>query len=328
MSEEARNISPSMNHDLLCCHYCGEASRAYAKLKRCSGCELVMYCSKECQRRAWPEHKAVCRSKPTEDSGSGSGDEAHDTREDGRARFRKSLGYPTVASLSRALNTWIHAHRWSLMTTTKAAVLLAHGLGCRHLDPRTPQLIVYTLSPNTSLAPTPATAFGVDSTTFVAELEATGDGPSYRELWEKVAGGRAALDASLRALGDPSFMGVIPAVYALKDAGVVAHIQEPVWWVPPSSSQEPVDEGTAFWGLQDLLELCNCSINCGLSLRPLFEANAMPVPGVVKKERKMWVWEPLFADADDWDAFVTSLSCYKSMSGLRPRALFALVALS
>ena len=29
-------------------------------LKRCSHCDRVQYCSKECQRKNWPRHKQFC----------------------------------------------------------------------------------------------------------------------------------------------------------------------------------------------------------------------------------------------------------------------------
>ena len=41
------------------CPVCG-AGVAGEALKRCGACKLVCYCSKECQRIAWPVHKAVC----------------------------------------------------------------------------------------------------------------------------------------------------------------------------------------------------------------------------------------------------------------------------
>jgi hypothetical protein len=33
----------------------------YTKLKKCARCRSVVYCSVECQRGAWPRHKAVCK---------------------------------------------------------------------------------------------------------------------------------------------------------------------------------------------------------------------------------------------------------------------------
>jgi hypothetical protein len=36
------------------------------KLKVCTGCRRMRFCSKECLRAAWPEHKLLCRSEMTE----------------------------------------------------------------------------------------------------------------------------------------------------------------------------------------------------------------------------------------------------------------------
>lgn len=58
------------------CVGCG-AGGASQKLKRCGGCTLrhAVYCSSQCQRAHWPEHRAECKadnSNPTEtDSGAG-----------------------------------------------------------------------------------------------------------------------------------------------------------------------------------------------------------------------------------------------------------------
>lgn len=30
-------------------------------LRRCTGCRMIDYCSKECQQKHWPRHKAFCR---------------------------------------------------------------------------------------------------------------------------------------------------------------------------------------------------------------------------------------------------------------------------
>jgi hypothetical protein len=48
------------------CDHCGKAQsqgRGAAKLKACSGCKTVLYCSKECQKADWKGgHKAVCNA--------------------------------------------------------------------------------------------------------------------------------------------------------------------------------------------------------------------------------------------------------------------------
>ena len=38
------------------CWQCGKANP-----KRCSGCRLARYCSRECQWQDWPDHRAQCR---------------------------------------------------------------------------------------------------------------------------------------------------------------------------------------------------------------------------------------------------------------------------
>ena len=43
-----------------CCAGCQQNTQ---KPKRCSRCRVVVYCSIECQRKHWPQHKIVCTSK-------------------------------------------------------------------------------------------------------------------------------------------------------------------------------------------------------------------------------------------------------------------------
>lgn len=41
------------------CWYCRKVV-GKAKVKRCANCRMVWYCSKDCQRKAWPTHKPRC----------------------------------------------------------------------------------------------------------------------------------------------------------------------------------------------------------------------------------------------------------------------------
>lgn len=35
--------------------------------KLCGGCEVVRYCSRECQVLDWPQHKKICKARPIYD---------------------------------------------------------------------------------------------------------------------------------------------------------------------------------------------------------------------------------------------------------------------
>jgi ankyrin repeat protein len=48
---------------VLTCATCGRvAADAGAALSACSRCKAALYCGRECQRLAWPQHKAVCKA--------------------------------------------------------------------------------------------------------------------------------------------------------------------------------------------------------------------------------------------------------------------------
>jgi hypothetical protein len=40
------------------CWLCGSAAE---KLKKCTGCQAALYCSKDCQVAHWKEHKSDCK---------------------------------------------------------------------------------------------------------------------------------------------------------------------------------------------------------------------------------------------------------------------------
>jgi hypothetical protein len=55
---------------------CDQPGCAGAGTHKCSGCGLVYYCSKECQKAHWKAHKSVCKAKREARSGSGGGGSA------------------------------------------------------------------------------------------------------------------------------------------------------------------------------------------------------------------------------------------------------------
>ncbi|KZV76650.1 hypothetical protein PENSPDRAFT_747529 [Peniophora sp. CONT] len=47
------------------CAHCNKGPPTRPELSRCSKCRLSMYCSPECQKAAWKQHKKVCSEAPT-----------------------------------------------------------------------------------------------------------------------------------------------------------------------------------------------------------------------------------------------------------------------
>jgi|EP00985_Skeletonema_marinoi_P009520 hypothetical protein len=49
--------------ELLCCAACGAAEADHVKLKKCTACYLARYCSVQCQRDDWQQHKRACKKR-------------------------------------------------------------------------------------------------------------------------------------------------------------------------------------------------------------------------------------------------------------------------
>jgi hypothetical protein len=52
--------------DMMCCACCGKAEVDDVKLKICTACKLVKYCSVECQKNHRSQHKKACRKRAAE----------------------------------------------------------------------------------------------------------------------------------------------------------------------------------------------------------------------------------------------------------------------
>ena len=51
---------------MLCCDSCGKSELDDIKLKKCTACKSVRYCSVECQRNHRPQHKRECKKRAAE----------------------------------------------------------------------------------------------------------------------------------------------------------------------------------------------------------------------------------------------------------------------
>ncbi|KAK7006168.1 MYND finger domain-containing protein [Favolaschia claudopus] len=77
------------------------------KFQRCGSCKIVSYCGKECQKRAWPEHKSICKtlSRAVRDGG---GDiESDDFGENCKAG---KVDAGDAEQIVNAFSTWRRTH--------------------------------------------------------------------------------------------------------------------------------------------------------------------------------------------------------------------------
>jgi hypothetical protein len=51
---------------MMCCASCGIAEGDDIKLKKCTACDLVKYCSDECQQDHRPNHEEICKERAAE----------------------------------------------------------------------------------------------------------------------------------------------------------------------------------------------------------------------------------------------------------------------
>ncbi|TFK87934.1 hypothetical protein K466DRAFT_599095 [Polyporus arcularius HHB13444] len=316
MNEPAGDIAFFLPDDLSRCHNCGDGQRT-GKLKRCAGCNTAKYCSRECQREAWPSHKLGCRYKSTPD-GPGAGKEEHCTPEERRARILQSLGFPTAVSLAHALKDWAEAHRWTFTTMTKATVLLEGGPDCLQLNTGTPRFMSYIITPNKAGDGSPASTFLVESACLISAEECGGGSSVLQKAWEDAEPGRKAMDASFREDGEASFAGVISVIYFFHNTGMVVHNQHPVY---RTQNNAPLDEQTKTV-VRDLLSMCKGSINAGVCLRAHNPSSNLPDPYLMVRSKKTWSTEPLFRGSDSWNSVTQLIPFHALKSGLLPQAIF------
>ena len=59
-------MSASTESEMMFCANCGTAGSDDIKLKKCTACDLVKYCSVKCQRDHWKQHKKECKKRAAE----------------------------------------------------------------------------------------------------------------------------------------------------------------------------------------------------------------------------------------------------------------------
>ncbi|EIW60797.1 uncharacterized protein TRAVEDRAFT_71080, partial [Trametes versicolor FP-101664 SS1] len=259
------------------------------------GCSAVRYCSRECQKAAWPEHRRTCGS---------AGDLQVVTR----------AGHVASLAQAQAVNNWVtYVHEYGLETLANAAVLANGGIAANLGSPRVLRL---TLAPGEDSGDggNPASAFRLVD----VSIEHKDDVPAITS-WELVQANCRKRRRYLRQrLPDVTVLGCIPAVCILAGTTIATIYTFPIYGL--RSRHMKAMPGCIRAVCEDVMAMCIETVNMGLVLRPspcercvkCGTQDGPPRGRLVKLDEGGWDWEAV----DDWEW--VPAEDFKSRSGLDP----------
>ncbi|KAI0668509.1 hypothetical protein C8Q78DRAFT_263990 [Trametes maxima] len=285
------------------CDHCNKMEEDLpTKLKRCAGCGAAKYCSRECQKAAWPSHKMLCSR----------GNAPH-TAQDWGIAPDQLFGFAAPATMVYALKAWaddIHTHAISIMAS--ALVLLSGGMDAV-MAPESPRALLITVEPtggrdgtadnhggrgNENDEPSPATRFKIQDIGLVEK--------SKHELleqnWGRWAGQAQMFTEQLRqGVEDPqrTFGGMLPTAFVVAGTGVVKFHNALIHGQQHYHSGALHERGMKA-AFVNIFFLCKACINAGFVFQqPEGSGGTGPTVGTYVRGKKKWKW--VLKEDWDWD---------------------------
>ncbi|RPD59257.1 hypothetical protein L226DRAFT_103713 [Lentinus tigrinus ALCF2SS1-7] len=271
----------SGNETLYHCDGCHQPQSQGKSLKKCGAC-ATLYCSSECQKRAWPRHKSRCIPK-----------------EDHARISRVGSGQMSFGVLSREWSAYVRAHAFAFRNIAYAMCLL-HFQASRERDPSSielPRLIRFRMrylpSPVAAGSRDPASKFMVVGHSFGDLETAIREEP---KLWARVMAVREEADRIFSVI--PGHGSSLAVEFYIPDADTSAMVE----WYPLRAPLQtsPHDPATTTAVLNDLITFCMYSMNLGFPLRIIKPGDIFPRPGRFVRSGKNWKFEELFPDWSDY----------------------------
>ncbi|KAI0750324.1 hypothetical protein C8Q80DRAFT_1120296 [Daedaleopsis nitida] len=189
------------------------------KLSRCGGCTTTFYCSKVCQKVAWPSHRSTCQAPLKEAVVEGDWRDLHWQR----------LGYPTASSFLDTLRDWISMHQGTLADMANICVHNENGLAA---NLRSPHVFSLLLVPLPYGQPGPDVHPGRAFTSRYNNMMHREEHPFIARGWPEAKSrtdARAALIRTGRSAGPSTIAGVIPAIFFIQGFEVTVSTSFPVY---------------------------------------------------------------------------------------------------
>ncbi|OJT13478.1 hypothetical protein TRAPUB_9972 [Trametes pubescens] len=272
------------------CHKCRQPPRDGSKLRKCGGCTGILYCSKECQKAAWPAHRVFCLHIA---------DTARDFSLNDHEVQR--FGYASCAAFTRTMSEFITAHTWAVDTTVEVQALLQNGpaLALPHGGPQQQLYLIELACADGPLAPrparNPAAAFKVAKHGFMPleEYLRTDDAQNAAQTHAAFLRELSMTHAALSAQNYPLYAGLMPVMFEV--SGVLAHLSRRVPIFRPIHARALDAVTTAALG--DLVRLCVGSINGGAPLGNVdIERPHFAIPGQFARRDGKWAWTRQYKD--------------------------------
>ncbi|KAI1787744.1 hypothetical protein LXA43DRAFT_684875 [Ganoderma leucocontextum] len=293
MSPPGPDYSKGVPTALRRCDHCGSPDRT---LRKCARCSLVSYCSKECQKAAWPGHKSQCQTVIDWQNGDG----IYAEKPTG-GRFS---GFATMHAFMRAIDDFLKAHAWAFHNDARA--LVASKGGIEWLQSTPPKIITIRLRPSFANTSTqwdrnPATPFKFVSSSYMTSAEYDDLIANTAHGWSSEAMTTARINSfrKMQARFGAEFAGLIP-VNITVDGMVFTRFE--FFPLRRTRALPPDLEGKEHEILGDARVLFKQSVNFGFPLRVSGMDPRYAYPGkfVRAHDHRKWEWTALF---EDWAAY-------------------------
>ncbi|KAI0741325.1 hypothetical protein C8Q80DRAFT_128957 [Daedaleopsis nitida] len=281
------------------CHHCGAEEHSLPegqKLKRCTGCKTLVFCSKECQKASWSEHKLLCR-RPTSSTQPIDGMKAWlDDRHVARPMHLPSRlsEFPNPTALCAELTDFLNHHKWAMATIVRARVylLLAERGGVEILKDR-PCVYRQFLAPVQVPDPNGSNQWLLRNYTFGPAETRPEDDPDLddAERARRRAVAKSEHASHREKYGDV-YVSTVVTRFSIEGTHVHIVRQYPMWTLQdPNAMRDPGNRVLA----QQLADLCVEFVNDGISLRTSWERPLAEAGRYIMKNKK-WEWTPVVED--------------------------------